>query len=206
MSYLEGGTTPSAGVIRAVKKSVSIPIYVMIRPHGGGFVYSEREIEAMIDDAQLARDRGADGIVVGALRSDGSVDVETVLRVIEAAQLPVTFHRAFDTFNPAQMPHILRQIAELPSVERVLTSGGHANPFEGRHVIADLVRANSLSIMIGGGVVPDFLPQVITETGVKEVHVGVAAREPQTATSPVSVEKVRAIKQLLEGLSAGEAP
>src|SRR5690554_4879392 len=92
-NFLEGGTTTPPGVIRSVKKAVSIPVYSMIRPHGGGFVYSELEIEAMALDARLAREAGADGIVVGSLLSNGKLHIEGLERVIEAAQLPVTFHR-----------------------------------------------------------------------------------------------------------------
>lgn len=196
-NFLEGGTTASAGVIRSVKKAVSIPVYAMIRPHGGGFVYSELEIDAMIEDARLAREAGADGIVVGTLRPDGKLDVEGLKRVIEAAQLPVTFHRAFDTLPEDEMLSVLDELKEIAGIERVLTSGGKENPYEGRQVIAKLVDHGGLSIMAGGGIVPGNLAELVRVTGLKDIHVGTAARKANDPTAPVSEANVRRIREIL---------
>lgn len=196
-NYVEGGTTPSAGIVRAVKRAVSIPVYVMIRPHGGGFVYSQLEVDAMVEDAALARKAGADGIVVGALRKDGTIDIETITRVIEAARLPVTFHRAFDEIDPKYMPAALDQLAEIPRIKRVLTSGGHPTPWEGKDVIAGLVKKDALTILAGGGIDSASVGQLVTDTGVTEVHIGTAAREPHTPTSPVDESHVRKLRELL---------
>lgn len=196
-NFLEGGTTPSPGIIRAVKRVVSIPVNVMIRPHGGGYVYSELEIAAMVADAVLAREAGADGIVVGALRPDGTVDIDALTRILEACRLPATFHRAFDTLKETDMPAALDELAALPWIKRVLTSGGQASAYEGRKVIAGLVGRNRISIMPGKGVVPETLPPLIAETGVREVHVGSAAREPHTPTAPVTERHVRRLRGIL---------
>lgn len=196
-NFLEGGTTATPGIIRSVKKAVSIPVYAMIRPHGGGFVYSELEVEAMVEDARLAREAGADGIVVGMLRPDGSLDMEALQRVIEAARLPVTFHRAFDTLPEDRMLAVLDQLKEIEGIERILTSGGKPNPYEGRDVLTRLVQHGGLSIMAGGGIVPDGLAELVQTTGIKEVHVGTAAREPNEATAPVSEANVRRIREIL---------
>jgi copper homeostasis protein len=196
-NFLEGGTTPSPGIIRSVKRAVSIPVNAMIRPHGGGFVYSELEIQAMVEDAFLAREAGVDGVVVGALRPDGTIDAEALNRILEAGRLPATFHRAFDTLSPAAMPTALDELAKVPWVERVLTSGGHSSAYEGRNVIADLVSRNRISIMPGKGVGPDTLQQLVLETGVREVHVGSAARESHSPTSPVSERHVRRLREIL---------
>ena len=195
-NVLEGGTTPSPGIIRSVKKAVSIPVYAMIRPHGGGFVYSELEVEAMVEDARLAREAGADGIVVGALQPDGSLDVETLRRVMEAAQLPVTFHRAFDTLTEERMFEVLDQLKGM-GVERVLTSGGKPNSYEGRDVIARLVRHGGPGIMAGGGIVLEGLAELVAWTGIREVHVGSAAREGHRPTAPVTEANVRRIREIL---------
>lgn len=196
-NFLEGGTTASPGIIRSVKRAVSIPVYAMIRPHGGGFVYSSLELDAMVEDARLAREAGADGIVVGTLRPDGSVDFEGLRRVLAAADLPATFHRAFDTLPTELMLNTLDQLAEIPHIERVLTSGGHPNPHAGSDVIKALVGRGRLSIMPGGGVVADTLAELVAKTGVREVHIGTAAREPHVATAPVYAAHVNRIRRIL---------
>src|SRR5690606_16856736 len=93
----EGGTTPSAGLLTMVKKHVRIPVYVMIRPRGGDFVYDQYEIETMFAEIREAKKCGADGVVLGVLHSDGTVNKEVVRAMADAAGgLGVTFHRAFD--------------------------------------------------------------------------------------------------------------
>jgi copper homeostasis protein len=196
-NFLEGGTTPSPGVIHSVKRAVSIPVNVMIRPHGSGFVYSELEIEAMVEDAVLARRAGADGVVVGTLRPDGTIDVDALARILEASGLSATFHRAFDTLSPEDMPAALDELAKVPLVKRVLTSGGHPSAYEGRKVITGLVGRNRVSVMPGKGVGSDNLPELVAQTGVREVHVGTAAREHHSPTSPVSEGHVRRLREIL---------
>src|SRR5687768_11521262 len=96
-NLFDGGTTPSAGMITAVKATVHIPVFVIVRPRGGGFVYSDAEIGVMRLDIEVARILGADGIVIGALTRDGQVDAAQLEPLVAAAgKLPVTFHRAFD--------------------------------------------------------------------------------------------------------------
>ena len=96
-ALFDGGTTPSAGMIAACKDAVSIPVFVMIRPRGGSFVYSDAERDVMRRDIVVARELGADGVVIGGLRPDGIVDLTLVRYLVQAAHdLPVTFHRAFD--------------------------------------------------------------------------------------------------------------
>nr|XP_020011888.1 copper homeostasis protein cutC homolog isoform X3 [Castor canadensis] len=91
---LEGGTTPSMGVLQVVKQSVQIPVFVMIRPRGGDFLYSDREIEVMKTDIRLAKLYGADGLVFGALTEDGHIDKELCMSLVAICRpLPVTFHR-----------------------------------------------------------------------------------------------------------------
>src|SRR5436305_14553740 len=120
-ALFDGGTTPSAGMIAACKAAVSIPVFVMIRPRGGGFVYSDEERDVMRRDIVVARQLGADGIVIGGLLPDGTVDVELVKFLIDAAHgLPATFHRAFD-FTPA-LEAALESVADV-GVQRGLTAG-----------------------------------------------------------------------------------
>src|SRR5690606_27028346 len=114
------------------------------------FLYSERELEAMEYDARLARGLGAAGIVTGMLSRDGSIDVPALERVLAAARLPATFHRAFDA--AADMPAGLARLAQVLRVERILTSGGRADAYAGRRALQEFVREGPLEIMAGGGV------------------------------------------------------
>jgi copper homeostasis protein len=165
-----GGTTPSAGLIASVVQQVNHPVFVMIRPRGGDFVYAADEIDAMIEDIDRARPLGIAGIVTGALRSDGSVDVESLRRLMSpAAGLPVTFHRAFDVV--ANRTEALVQVIDL-GASRVLTSGGAATALDGAVAIAMLVdqAGERVSIVAGGKIREQNARDVIARTGVREVH------------------------------------
>jgi copper homeostasis protein len=165
-----GGTTPSAGLIASVVQQVNHPVFVMIRPRGGDFVYAADEIDAMIEDIDRARPLGIAGIVTGALRSDGSVDVDSMRRLMSpAAGLPVTFHRAFDVV--ANRTEALEQVIDL-GASRVLTSGGAATALDGAVAIAMLVdqAGERVSIIAGGTIRDHNVRDVIARTGVREVH------------------------------------
>jgi copper homeostasis protein len=166
----EGGTTPSRELIAGVAERARIPVFVLIRPRGGDFVYADDEINGMTRDIELAGSMGVGGIVTGALTSNGRVEVSHTRALVKAAAgLPVTFHRAFD-FTENQ-PDALEEVIAL-GVSRVLTSGGAATALAGTHAIAALVgRARGrIAIMAGGGVREQNVRDVIARTGVREVH------------------------------------
>lgn len=170
-ALFDGGTTPSAGMIAACKEGVSIPVFVMIRPRGGGFVYSEEERDVMRRDIAIARELGADGIVSGGLLPNGDIDAELTGMLVEAAHgLPVTFHRAFDL-----TPDLEASLESLASVgvQRVLTAGGASTAAEGASALATLVqRAGSrIVVMAGGGVREENVRELLSISGVREVHV-----------------------------------
>ena len=170
-ALFDGGTTPSAGMIAACKETVSIPVFVMIRPRGGGFIYSDAECDVMRRDIVVARELGADGVVIGGLLPDGTVDLSLVRFLVEAAHwLPVTFHRAFD-ITP-DLGASLELLAEA-GVQRILTAGGASTAADGATVLADLVRQASsrLTVMAGGGVREENVRSLVSVSGVREVHV-----------------------------------
>ncbi|MEM7353999.1 MAG: copper homeostasis protein CutC [Acidobacteriota bacterium] len=209
-NLIEGGTTPSAGMIAATRGAIEIGLQVMIRPRGGDFCYSALELEAMLRDVAVAQDLGADGVVFGALRSDGAIDDELCSRLIEAARpLSVTFHRAFDM---ARDPFAaLESLIEL-GVDRLLTSGQEATVLEGTALIAELreTARQRLVVMPGCGITPRNLSRILAETGTEEIHVvgtdwvespmryrnsncfmGTELRAPEYQRSVTSVERVR---------------
>ncbi len=166
----EGGTTPSAGMIRAVRAAFPGDLMVIIRPRGSDFLYSEEELNVMLDDIRLARDLGAAGVVFGCLTREGRVDTAACGRLLEAAgPMDVTFHRAFDM--TCDLDAALEDIISL-GIKRILTSGGQSDVSAGTGRIAELVRrsAGRATIMPGGGVTEENLAIVIQATGAQEIH------------------------------------
>ena len=174
-NLLEGGTTPSAGVIGLCCARLEIPVHVLIRPRGGDFVYSDLELDVMRRDIAVAREHGARGVVFGVLLPDGSIDVPRTRSLIAAARpLAVTFHRAFDfTADPDRALDDLIALG----VDRVLTSGQAPTALEGTGILARLVRraAGRIAIAAGGGLSEENMLAVIEQTGVPEVHVRATA-------------------------------
>lgn len=172
----EGGTTPSAGMIRAVRSVFPGGLMVIIRPRGYDFLYSDDEMAVMLDDIQIARDLGADGVVIGCLTADGRVDMERCERLVSAAgPLDVTFHRAFDMTR--DLHEATEDILRL-GIRRILSSGGQPDVPAGIPVLARLAKqaAGRISIMPGGGVTEDNIPEIVEATGVREIHL--SARHP----------------------------
>lgn len=168
-SLSEGGTTPSIGLVAQARRQVSIALYVMIRPRGGDFLYSETEFTVMQADIEAAKTAGADGIVLGLLRADGTVDEEKTRALVELAHpLPVTFHRAFDMSCDAA--EALEAIIRTGCV-RILTSGQHSSATQGIPVLRQLVEqaAGRIEIMAGVGVSIQNA-QALLDAGVGALH------------------------------------
>lgn len=171
-SLIEGGVTPSLGLLQTVRRTVKFPIHVLIRPRGGDFLFDAAEIDAMLADIRLVREAGADGVVVGALDPEGNIDAALTALLIEVAQpLDVTFHRAFDL---ARDPAAALETLIALGVDRVLTSGQAPTALEGIGTIRALVgqAAGRIAIMAGGSVTPEAAARLVAETGVQEIHVG----------------------------------
>lgn len=208
----EGGTTPSAGMIRAAVASTPIPVFPIIRPRGGDFLYSVLEFRIMMDDVALSRDAGCQGVVLGLLRPDGQVDVERTAQLVErAGPLDVTFHRAFD-----RVPDPVRSLEDVidAGCRRILTSGGRPTAEAGIDRLADLQRRSRgrILIMPGSGIRADNIARIAESTGVTELHSSAASRSHsrmrytnphmQEALSHVMPEAdgVRAMRDALQSL------
>jgi copper homeostasis protein len=177
-SLLEGGLTPSPGLLAVVRSRVTLQIMAMIRPRGGDFLYSEEELEVMRYDIEQARTLGADGIVLGLLDPHGGVDVERTRELVEqAGPLPVTFHRAIDlSADPLES---LEQIIAT-GANRVLTSGAARSAVEGSACLRQLVTkaAGRIEIVAAGGITPLTVRSVAMSTGVREFHASLRVRRP----------------------------
>jgi copper homeostasis protein len=168
----EGGTTPSHGQILMARSLLHIKLYVLIRPRGGDFLYSDLEYQIMMADIRYCIEAGCDGVVIGMLNPDGSIDTERCLEMARLARqwgLGVTFHRAFDMC--ANQDKALEEIIEM-GCERILTSGGKSTAMEGATVINHLVQKarGRISIMPGSGVSEANVADLVHFTGVTEVH------------------------------------
>ena len=145
-----GGTTPSPALFDAVQAATGLPVHVLIRPRFGDFLYTEWEYRIMCREVEEFARRGANAVVIGALRPDGSLDLEKLSGLIAAAKgLRVTLHRAFDVCRHPM--EALEQAAGL-GVDTVLTSGQQADAWAGRALIGQLLAAGRAEILIGGGV------------------------------------------------------
>jgi len=166
-----GGTTPSAGTIRITRESVTLGLHVIIRPRPGDFCYTDTEFKVMLEDIKYCRTIGVDGIVIGILKKDGTVDLERNAALIrEAGPMSVTFHRAFDvTADPYKA---LEDIIQL-GCHRILTSGQEASVLEGADLIRDIIKkaGGRIIIMPGGDITERKLQKVIKETGASEYHI-----------------------------------
>lgn len=169
-SLVEGGITPSAGLIRLCKENFSVPIFPIIRPRAGDFLYSDEEFRLMITDILIAKQFGCEGIVVGLLDKKGNIDVERTAVLVELAfPMEVTFHRAFDRcLDPFKA---LEQLIEA-GCQRLLTSGQQPAATEGVDLISELVRkANEkIIIMPGSGVRKENIKMLADRTGALEFH------------------------------------
>lgn len=177
----EGGTTPSAGLIQLVRQQITLPVYVMIRPRGGDFLYSDSELAVMEADIQMAKQLGASGVVLGLLKADGSVDEERTRRLIDLAHpLPITFHRAFDMTND---PGAALEAIILTGAERILTSGQQQTAEAGLPLLRKLVEqaAGRIAIMAGAGVNATNADALI-EAGVDSLHLSGSVRQDSGMT------------------------
>jgi copper homeostasis protein len=166
----EGGTTPSYGFIKTARENLSIELYPIIRPRGGDFLYSEIEFEVMKADIQICKNLGCDGVVIGMLNADGTVDKQRCKQLVDIAQpMGVSFHRAFDrTKDP------FKALEDIISIgcERILTSGQKSVATDGAALLNELVKqANGrIIIMPGSGVRSDNIETLVKKTNAIEFH------------------------------------
>lgn len=165
-----GGTTPTVGTLKVCKKYLSIPVFVMIRPRGGNFVYTEKEKEVMKEDLIRLKEAGADGLVMGMLTPERRVDLETLYYFLEMARpLPVTFHKAIDETHD-----ILFELNRLKEagVDRVLSSGGAFAAIEGVEMLKSMIHqaGRRMKIVVAGKVTKENLASHIEMIPAKEFH------------------------------------
>ena len=196
-SLIEGGLTPSMGVVRQSLKIATIPFHVIIRPRGGDFLYSELEYQTMLDDVRACRELGVAGVVFGCLTPDGQIDEVRMKALTDAARpLKVTCHRAFDmTRDPEEAIEALVRAG----VDRVLTSGQRDTAVEGIAILKrthDAARGR-IKIMACGALDETNIAGVLKGSGADELHFaaprtipsGMAFRNPNVGMGGTAYER-----------------
>ena len=192
------GTTPSAAAICMAREALEIDLFVLIRPRGGDFVYSELELEEMIQDIEFCKEIGCDGVVIGALNEDLTINEYQTKAMVQAAHpMQVTFHRAFDKVeDPFQA---MQSIIDC-GCQRILTSGQAESAIQGIKVLKELVKKadSRISIMAGGGLtavnVLQFYP-----IGIREFHLS-GTNKKQSGVRQTQVKNIEEVLENLEGL------
>lgn len=170
-ALLEGGLTPSAGMIEQARAALAIGLHVMIRPRGGDFCYAADELAVMRRDIDFAGEAGADGVVLGVLTPEGEIDATATAELVAHARpMRITFHRAFDMTRDARRS--LESLIDL-GVERVLTSGLDSSALEGLPVLAKLVEqaGDRIIVMPGGGITERNAGRIAAGSGARELHI-----------------------------------
>lgn len=175
-----GGLTPSFGFMQCAAKLSSVPVYAMIRPRQGDFLYQQNDLNAMLLDIDAAASAGLQGIVFGVLDRDGHIDLDQAHQLAERAQLHglgMTFHRAID-----QCRDVHRALEDIIALgcERVLTSGQAADALSGVQVLHQMVAqaGERIAIMAGAGLNAGNVREIVTLSGVRQVHLSGKSQRP----------------------------
>jgi Uncharacterized protein involved in copper resistance len=169
-SLPEGGTTPGYGTISSARNNLTIGLHVIIRPRGGDFLYSYLNYDIMRRDIESCGEYGADGVVLGILLPDGTIDIDRTAKLIELARpMSVTFHRAYDMCKD---PFKGLEDVIATGADRLLTSGQKNRVEEGVGLINQLIRQadKRIIIMPGSGINLSNITQIAVRTGAKEFH------------------------------------
>ncbi|PAE44544.1 copper homeostasis protein CutC [Bacillus sp. 7884-1] len=194
----EGGITPSYGLIEKVVNSVSIPVNVMVRPHGQSFCYTEDDIAIMKNDIRVIRNLGANGVVLGMLDGEGNIDFYQLEELLtEVGTMEVTFHRAIDSSN--NIVENAEKLNQYKEIKTILTSGGHGDWQTRLDTLRKLKEiCKETEILIGSGLSKDNISEVHTQVGTNCYHFGTAVRIDHSILKSVSLEKAVEIVHTLK--------
>jgi len=204
-SLSEGGLTPSQELQRVAIEQSGLPVYVLLRPRGGNFVYSDHEFALIEDDLNHARQLGASGFVAGVLKADGSVDQSRMRRLVDlVGPLEVTFHRAFDASS--DLERALEDVIET-GCRRILSSGGAKNVLAGADRLGALVEqaAGRIVIAAGGGLRVGDAAEVARRSRTTHFHGSMRRRRSGARANGGMVTDVSDIRDVVEALRSGSA-
>jgi len=192
-----GGITPSYGCLQLASGFKNIPVHVLIRPRGGHYCYSKHEQEQMLRDIELVKSMGFEGIVIGALKPDGNLEMHALNALVKAASgLRLTFHRAIDAcMNPLEQ---LSKIIDL-GFDTVLTSGGFPEARQGASIIAKMHEkyGRQIEVMAGGGILAGNVIDLLRMTKINAIHLSAKQKLPLPDAWPKGTDKTAASMQTL---------
>ncbi len=195
-----GGITPSFGLVKKVVDTLSIPVFVLIRPRSGNFTFSDEEVEIMKRDINMCKELGCAGIVSGVLKQDHSIDIEKTKELIELSKpLAFTFHRAFDWVPDPQVA--LEQLKAL-GVNRILTSGQESSAEKGLNLLQELKSktGDELNILPGGGIKSENAAK-FKAAGFSEIHVSASTIETVVSVPKVSMNSAKFFDETIKSYS-----
>lgn len=196
----DGGTTPSYGTLKSAREKITIPVFPIIRPRGGDFLYNDEEFDVLKKDVLLCKELGFEGLVTGILMADGNIDIKRTARLVNLVYpLEVTFHRAFD--RAKEPMEALEDIIKC-GCQRILTSGQVPNAMDGKETIKQLVRqANErIIIMPGSGVRSNNIASLASFTGATELHSSARKHIPSNMQFTLS-----SMNEALENITVDQA-
>ncbi|MBZ9608179.1 copper homeostasis protein CutC [Clostridium estertheticum] len=187
----EGGLTPSYSLIKRAVQSVKIPVNVMIRPHGKSFIYTEEEIQLMVEDIIIAKELNANGVVFGVLNKHNEICIPSLEKLLKACDgIDVTFHRAIDEL--ANQVKGIEVLAAYGQIKNVLTSGGKGNILKNIPVIKKMVeKAKHINVIAGGGLDLENIKEVMKNTKAPQYHFGTAVRNDKSTFGEINTDRLR---------------
>ncbi len=205
-NFIEGGVTPSFGMVEQICQCVSIPVLAMIRPRTDTFVYSARDIKIMCRDISMLRDCGVGGFLLGALTPNKEIDRAAIQAFQDAAgDIPLHFHLAWEL---ARSPEDALETMIALGIQSARTTGGqgpsgHVQDQPENAAQFARIASGRLNLLLAGGVNKDNLPDLVQKTGIRNAHAGTSVRIPAHPTGAVNREKVAALKNaFFDGLES----
>ena len=187
----EGGLTPSYSLIKRAVQSVKIPVNVMIRPHSRSFIYTEEEIQLMVEDIMIAKELNANGVVFGVLNKYNEICIPSLEKLLKACDgIDVTFHKAIDELD--DQVHGMEVLAAYEQIKNVLTSGGKGNILKNIPVIKNMVeKAKHINVIVGGGLNFENIKEVMEVTKAPQYHFGTVVRNDKSTFGEINTDRLR---------------
>ena len=196
----EGGLTPSYSLIKRAVESVNIPVNVMIRPHSKSFIYTEEEIQLMVEDIIIAKELKANGVVFGVLNKYNEICIPSLEKLLSACDgIDVTFHKAIDELSDPVKG--IEALANYEQVKNVLTSGGKGDILKNIPVIKNMVeKSKHINIIVGGGLNFENIIEILQNTKAPQCHFGTAIRNDKSSLGEINVDRLRLLINTIKNI------